>query len=263
MTWGTGPWGFTPWGGGASLALASALAVNTRTVRVTFTSPPRAQSERGPGDALNPASWAVTIPATGRVYDVLRIEARSAYVYDVRVLELFERYGVTHRVDAAAVRSPADTVLMPPRALSFPGVVASVASRMEIGQYDIAQPPFDTDTQRGGVYQFTSGGDHALEGGAALFYKLVVRRLVTPTGAYFHLTDYGVGFKVKEPTPLSDLVVLKAWVERQVQAEPDTVSVNAELSLDADGVLSIAVRAIWRGEPSVAAFAMPSPFVVL
>ena len=61
--------------------------------------------------------------------------------------------------------------------------------------------PVDPLGAIGGSLRIGADGDYVADEGTELMKKLILRRLLTPKGAFFHLPDYGYGLAVKEPTP--------------------------------------------------------------
>jgi hypothetical protein len=93
----------------------------------------------------------------------------------------------------------------------------------------------------------TSGGDYKSVSGSELIRQLISRRLSTLRGEFFHLPDYGVGLRVKEPIPTSDQRKLKAEIERQVALEPEVSAVLATVQFQtALNILSVNVKATLR-----------------
>lgn len=76
----------------------------------------------------------------------------------------------------------------------------------------------------------TSGGDYASMTGEPFVKKLILRRLISKPGDFFHLPNYGIGLRVKEPLPNTDLRKLAKAIEMQVAMEPEVLAVKASLS---------------------------------
>jgi len=93
-------------------------------------------------------------------------------------------------------------------------------------------------------------GDYEEDSGISLIKKLIIRRLLTPKGGFFHLPDYGLGFAVKEPINPTRLVELKTDIERQCKLEPEIGSVSAVISVGSDGVTIVTIAGTTRsGQP--------------
>jgi hypothetical protein len=243
-SWTPGAWGSTALSL-SSLFVVSAAALNTRTVRVVLSALPQQAGIAIPNDILNPATWTVQRLDTAAFFTVLLIDPTADPLsFDVTVLEDFGPVSVTHRVTAATLKSVLGALIGSPDYADFLGLssanaVAPVAPRTR--DYANAPTPFNP---LGGTLQITAAGDYATIGGKELLRKLIVRRLITSPGEFFHLPEYGVGLRVKEPLPAADLTKLRAEIERQILLEPDVVSVRVSLRFTpAQGTLEVAVFA--------------------
>ena len=95
-----------------------------------------------------------------------------------------------------------------------------------------------------GALQIDAGGDYVLQQGTALVRKLVIRRLITRPGDFYHLPDYGLGLRIKEPVP-GEIITLRGEIERQVELEPDVEAALATLSFSGN-VLTIQVKVVLK-----------------
>lgn len=86
------------------------------------------------------------------------------------------------------------------------------------------------ETMASGTLIITSGGDYASQSGQDLIKKLIVRRLISKPGDFFHLPNYGLGLRIKEPIPNVDLRKLAVQIEEQVNLEPEVAESRASLS---------------------------------
>jgi phage baseplate assembly protein W len=91
--------------------------------------------------------------------------------------------------------------------------------------------------------------------GADLVRKLIMRRLTTNKGEFFHLPNYGISLPFKLPIPTAQLIKLKTEIESQVKLEPDVSNVRATVSLDPQGILFISISATYS--PSGQTFQVP------
>jgi len=112
---------------------------------------------------------------------------------------------------------------------------------------DIANPSRLRDTltlQPVATYQFTDDGDLALDGGVAGLRKRIVRRVLSSTGTFFHLPNYGVELEVKSLLTASRARRIQAKIQAQVLKEPEVQSANVVISrvATAPGMLSINIR---------------------
>lgn len=272
MGYGTSAYGTSSYGSlSGALSVVNAFATTTNTVRVTFTVAPLAVSVSGLGDALNPATWAVTNPTT--TFTVTSVVKVSSTVFDVYVLEAFASVLVTHTVSAPTLLKPDLDLISPPTSSTFLGLtsLAAVAPAAEaaargLNLVDVANRPTQIADQLGGTLVMTSGGDYASETGASLLRKLIIRRLMTMRGEFFHLPNYGLGLAVKEPLPVGETIKLRAEIERQIQLEPEVSSVSANVILSpASGILTVLIAATVRqtGERIDVPFQFPTGIVRL
>jgi hypothetical protein len=162
---------------------------------------------------------------------------------------------VTHRVSSLTLLDVSGNLLIPPRHADFYGIMGETVTDPDQlaagrGAYarDISNPqiPAEMLGVLGGTLVLTSGGDYESVTGADLVRKLLIRRLLSSPGDFFHLPEYGIGFRLKEPVVVSNLVSLKAEIEKQALREPEVEDVNASVTLDANGILTVLLRARLR-----------------
>lgn len=261
--WGTGSWGLGPFGAMATnISLVSALAIDTNTVQVKLSGEPLHQSVIGVGDATNPATWIVSTIDTSTIFTVISAEVLSdPTLVNVRILEPFLDFTVLHDVFSFTLRSVDGGVIVPPQDATFQGLLsfalsseAQIASTKQFQSTDISNVTTVTDSF-GGTLQIGSDGDYTSMFGADLVRKLIMRRLTTNTGEFFHLPNYGIGLPLKTPIPTSQLVKLKSDIESQVKLEPDVSNVKATVVLDPQGILFITIAATYS--PSGQTFQVP------
>lgn len=117
------------------------------------------------------------------------------------------------------------------------------------------------ETTAGSTLRINTGGDYVSQSGAELVKKLVLRRLISKPGDFFHLPNYGVGLRVKEPIPTVDLKKLAVQIEQQVNLEPEVAESRANLSYAAGTgslVVSLKVRLKATGDVIQADLVVPS-----
>ena len=95
-------------------------------------------------------------------------------------------------------------------------------------------------TQSFSTFKIGRDGDYLLEEGENLVRKLIIRRLITRPGEFFHLPDYGIGLRIKEPLP-GQIASLKKQIEQQAELEPEVESAVASLSFS-NSILIIQLR---------------------
>lgn len=273
MTWGLGLWGLGPFGSlSSAISVASALASSTNTVRVTLTNLPQEIDATANGDVLNTATWLVTRLDTGQVFTVLQVRPfDEPYTFELDLLEPLGNYRITHRVQSSTLLSSAGILISAPKSADFAGVVVSVAPPLSTPQrsytsVDLANPPAPQGLDSlGGTLIIDANSDYRNEDGASLLRKLIIRRLVTVPGEFFHLPTYGVGITVKEPLRGGDIIKLQKLIEQQVLLEPDVESVQAQVSLSrSSGILTLKIKALQRknGEAVEIGLQVPPPGVV-
>lgn len=252
--WGLDPWGLGPYGSIISispLSLVSAVALSTNEVQVVLTQEPLHVSPTSPGDAFNPATWTVQRLGTLDYLNVLSIREIDPITFVLTVLQPFGPYSELHRVMSTTLLSKYGDLITGGISADFYGLLGQdVASAVIISQNrnaltkDIANPPTPIvapDTI-GGTLQISTDGDYKVESGVPLLRKLIIRRLITQKGEFFHLPDYGVGLKVKGIMGASDMIQLRAEIERQVLREPEVEAVNAVLLLGSSNDLTVQIR---------------------
>lgn len=246
--YGTIPYGLGLYGlGGAGpLSVVSAQASSERTVVVTLTRPPLQSSSIGTGDATNPASWSITRADDGTVFHVLsaRVLGDPSQV-EIYTLEKFFEFSILHLVSCPGLLDQTGALILLPSSATFAGCRAvpqiSAAARGE--STDLANPQ-TSENDTAGVYHVDSSGDYKDVSGIPYLQKLIIRRLTTSPGGFFHLPSYGLGISVKSPLKTADMGKLKAQIELQLAREPEFSAVSVRVTLSNDGILTILVRAL-------------------
>lgn len=242
MTWGLSPWGLSPWGAMAPVVpqIVSALALSEQTVLVRFATAPFARrSQIGAGDVLNPAMWSVVRADTGQSLLVLAVERQSNTSYLLHTLYKVSSYLINHVVTATLW--DAAEHFAAPATFGCWGVTALRPEDTKHETIDLSNQQFEGG-RPAGTLAVGPDGDYLSEGGVTLYRKLIIRRLSTLPGGFFHLPAYGIGLRLKEPLPASNMVKLRAQVELALLREPEFQRVSVRLSLSADGQLLIEVR---------------------
>lgn len=250
LGWGIDPYGTGPYGGvtaASGMSIANAVAISTHEVQVTLTQEPMHAQGTNVGDALNPATWDVQRLADGALFHVL--DARIGDSNHIFILTLFEPLGpatVQHRVSSSTLLDVGGAGIVPPTSADFAGLIAAAvatptAQTVQRGAsvQDLANPQ---PVVQGGTLRIGTSGDYESETGVALLRKLILRRIMTAPGDFFHLPNYGVGIRQKQPLVTTDLVQLKATIESQARAEPEVDDVSCSLLQSADGSLQIQLR---------------------
>lgn len=248
---------------GSGTSIVSALAISTHTVRVGLSAEPMHSSNFVPGDALNPSTWNVQNLSTLAFLHVVSVEPHSPTSYDLLTLEAFGDVTVLHEASSTTLLA-ADGVqtLNAPRAADFYGIIdadeATQAARLakqRVTSRDLKNSQVPASVP--GTLTIEQSGDYATVSGADLLKKLILRRLMTRPGDFFHLPKYGIGLREKEPIPAGNLGKLKKEIERQILLEPEVASAIVGLTLDSSGVLTVRVQASLRPTGEVVAFSTP------
>lgn len=248
---------------GLGTSIVAAVALSTHEVQVTLSGEPLHSSNFVVGDALNPATWSVQNLGTLAFLHVVSVRPYSPTSYGLLTLEEFGDVTVLHQASSATLRSPDGQVLHAPRAADFYGLLdeneASPAARLakqRVTSRDIQNAQASTTLQSGTLI-VEGDGDYATVSGAALVKKLILRRLMSRPGDFFHLPQYGIGLREKEPIPAGNLGKLQKEITRQVLLEPEVADAVVGLTLASDGTLTVRVNASLRVTGQVVAFDVP------
>lgn len=237
-------------GVGTSIVAARALA--THEVAVTLSAEPMHSSNLVPGDALNPATWTVQRLDTAEFLHVVNAVPISPVEYGVITLEGFAGVDVLHTVSSATLLDPIGELLHTPKSADFYGVLdenevtsAARLARGRVTSRDVSNyhTPTPANSLFGGTLAINAAGDYESMSGAPLVKKLLIRRLISKPRDFFHLPDYGVGLRDKEPIPAGNLGKLRAEIDRQARLEPEVSDVAVGLTLSNQGVLTVQLRA--------------------
>jgi len=238
---------------GVGTSILAAVALSTREVKVTLSGEPKHSSEFVVGDAFNPATWTVQRIDSGAFLIVVGVNAYSPLQYGLVVLEEFGPVTVEHRASSNTLLDVSGNLLVAPRQASFYGLLAAAAlpgqkAALRVASVDIANPPLPVTAPDmvGGTLTIDGAGDYDVVSGTALLRKLILRRLITRPGDFFHLPGYGVGLAEKEPLSAGNLARFRTEIERQVRLEPDAEDVRAAVLLESSGVLTVRVTARQR-----------------
>lgn len=263
------PYGTGYWGTGVSTvptADATVFAAGDRKARIILASEPLHVSTTGTGDALNPRNWSLTEPATGKVWTILTVTMVDKFTYDLVTLEIFPNHFGQLQLATSSLVSPSG-IPFPIIEKVFTGAYLDANSTNQkrttargYSPKDLANIPTPFEDLVGGTLQITSGGDYASMSGDALIRKLIMRRLVSKRGDFFHLPTYGAGLREKEPVPTVDLRKIATEVEQQVALEPEVAESRANVSYQAAAsAMVIQVKARLKASGDVVQVALPVP----
>lgn len=219
------------------------------------------------GSVLNPSAWIVTrLDTNARLY-VLSVGVYSAPLsYDLLLQAPLASNNFQHRVLAAGLRSASGALLSTIDEAGVAGTLDRSVStperqvvRRRQATQDLRSVPVTSMEQLGGTLFVTSTGDYGLHSGVPFVKKMVLRRLMSAPGDFFHLPEYGVGLKVKEPLPVQRLVSLRKLIELQLAKEPEIEALSVNLTQYAESnVLLVDVKA--RVRKTREAFSLSQPF---
>ena len=254
--WGFDDKGLLPYGdatSGIGAHLTKALAISTREVDVSVSNLVQDNSPFLAGDALNPATWLVQRLDTLAFLTVTSVTQIGTYTYRLLCLEEFGPVTATHRASSSVLRDVSGSVITSPQRADFLGLLdenkTSIQAQFAASNNstrDIANPQVPSDNWFAGTLQLNAAGDYKLESGKQLVRKLILRRLISTPGDFFHMPGYGLGIQLKEPIPPSQLGALKTQIEQQARQEPEVEAARASVTLASNGVLTVKVRVTLR-----------------
>lgn len=258
MGWGLSPWGLSPWGGIPDLYVVDAHVMTERSVRVILSKPPLAESSIADADALNSNSWSIQDLTTGEYLTILVTQMFSAESVVIWTLEPFDQPTGVYRVTVVDLMDQSKNPIVPPVTFDFQSCPYVPVSPVKTAMVDLLSPTLDP----GGLV-VGSDGDYLVEGGADLIRKLIIRRLTTLPGSFYHAPSFGIGLRVKEKLATSDLVKLRAEIERQVMREPELGKPTVKVTLDNKGILLVEVRATIRPDNKLVTVPVSVPIEVV
>jgi hypothetical protein len=252
--WGTGSYGTGPYGGsgGSAISISGARALSTHSVVVTLSSAPQNEDPFKSGDVLNPQTWTVQQLVSLDFFTIIAVRCHDALLneFEIQTLEPLDNHLIQHQVKSLTLRSAGGVLVTAPHEADFAGLVEEIdpVAKTEQRRFptrDLANPPTPAESGEGGIggtLRIDSDGDYATVAGVELVKKLVLRRLFTKRGGFFHLPNYGFGLGIKEPVLGGDVITLKADLERAMKLEPDVDRALATVQTDRRGILTLLLR---------------------
>jgi hypothetical protein len=234
--YGISPYGTSALGMPTEMSVGFAFASSIRRVRVRLTSPPRMKTKSVPGDALNPKSWSVTRLDTLESLFVLQVEPVNSTTFDLYTMKKFGDYPIEHEVRAELLFSMGGSEVVAPVSAMFWGVTWIFPTTPDI--------PFTSDLKyvQPGVFDVDSGGDYSNISELEVLKKVLLRKLTTVPASFFHLPNFGIGLRAKEPFSTTDLLKLKKQIELAALEEPEVLQAVVMMSFSADGILIIKLQ---------------------
>lgn len=279
QSYGTGYWGLD--GSSLPTSEATAYAVGDRKVRIILASEPLHATNTVVGSALNPRTWSITQPSTGKVWTVLSVAMLDAFTYEIVTLEIFPNHFGQLELSTSTLQTVMG-IPFPSIAVLFNGAyldanstdqkkttargyspkdIANVQSPYTAANSDQLQIGVPYNDMVSGTLKINSGGDYASMSGESLVKKLILRRLISKPGDFFHLPNYGAGLREKEPIPTVELRKIAAQIEQQVALEPEVAESRASLSYAASAsalIIQLKVRLKASGDVVQVALTVPS-----
>lgn len=264
--WGTGQWGDAePEAIPGGLGYGRAYAVGDRVVRVQLSHEPLHLVSTGVGDALNPRTWKIQNLATGQQWTLMAVREVSEKVFEILTFEILPKHFTELELSTGTLVDR-DRVPLPSLEFLFNGcyladnntaqqqAVAAGYLQQDLQNQLVPQTGITTsgpsvgaieqyEEMVGGTLKLNSNGDYVNQSGTDLIKKLILRRMIARPGDFFHLPNYGMGLRVKEPLPVNDLRKLAAAIEAQVKLEPEVQACKANLSYSASAaVLNVILK---------------------
>lgn len=241
MPYGSSAWGTSPFGSWVPLAIVSCKATSTNTIEVTLTAEPLNESPITLGDALNPSSWQCYTDTNS--FTILAVRKVSNLVYELRTLQKLKNRTITHTVRTYTLRDPIGIYVTAPYSANCLGVVAVLSNDYTMS-YDLHSDPIGADGF-GGTLRVGPSGSYDRVYGSEMLKKLIIRRLITHPGSYFHIPreGYGTDLGIKQTINASKLPELQQLITRNVLLEPNVTDVKVSLKLQKDGILVIGIKA--------------------
>ncbi len=244
-----------------------AQAKDTHRVRgVIVVSPPLSAiplvgSSTRTGDALNRATWTITDSITGASSFILKVQQIDSITFDVFVAEDFTGDQYTLACPAL-VDTNGNPLFLAPGVFTgnSPVVQPTPSSSGQSLPVDLKNAIVQNPTTIGGTLVIGPDGDYVVESGESLLKKLILRRLTTAPGAFFHIPTYGLGLQEKTLVKPATLGTLKRQIEQQVTQEPELQDVSASIVwVPANGILEVRVSGtlIRTGQPFTVSTKLP------
>jgi hypothetical protein len=220
-----------------SLSVVNVMPQDSRRVRVHLTEAPQAVSPALLGDATNIDVWSFTNTRTLEATIVLTAQYVGIDLSTYPSVDLFLAKAMDARPNRYEATCPTllsalGVLIVPPTSAQCYGLGVKNPQE-EVGQvvpFDLANRPSPSSSTVGGTLVIGPNGDYTSESGVSLLKKLILRRLTTSLGGFFHLPEYGIGLEDKVLVHDSDLPRLKRQIEHQIAREPDISEASVQLT---------------------------------
>lgn len=239
-----------PFGGGGPIQVVRAVAVAGQVVRLTFTVGPTMRSPGGAWDGRNPANYIfavvsgqATAPAPVGVDAALiagparAVEADQVAVDVHTDRQLIE--GVVYRITARNLRTAGGALQGAPYSADFNGTARLKVVRQAARSQDLVDVANMVDAGR---WVVDDSADLAPEDPEAGTRKRVFRRIQTPRDSFSFLPGYGGPLRIKGLASMNDMALYRNSLQLQLLEEPDVVSADVAVQVDATNVVTVSVR---------------------
>lgn len=217
--------------------------IGRRTILVTVTRAARTVGDGDAKDALRGANWTLT-DSDGKKIRVISGEAvtgdpaNSFRLTCVRELD----HRLSYTLLAVGVRDADEAFVFENPSNAVGGLIISPREALQRadtqnGLRDFRNSPFPASPPS--ILKVTQEGDYDISEGIETLQKLIIRRLITRPGEFYHLPNYGVDLKVKDLYSGQTLIALQRKVEEEVKKEPEVTGCKARLTLEPEGALKI------------------------
>lgn len=260
MTWGSS-WG-SGWGGGSAsyspFSVVRAYATSSNSFVVAFSRQPLVESPLWGEDATNLHNVALVYVSTGAQVPLLTARPVSGDTSLVEYVSLKSFKSETYAVTLSGVSSLDGVLISDPKSAQFLGLPATNYQRIRAEFQDLYNPQTAGELVNGGLV-LGADGDYAKESGVQLLKKLIIRRLITAPGEFFHLADtaYGAGLKAKSLIRQNEIVSLQVYISEQVKKEPEVSDSSVTVTLSSNGIMYVTVQAKLRYSSQLSAITVP------
>ena len=265
--WGAGSWGAGSWGGGPGFGIQfiDAVSIRENAIRMEFDQAVNLTGLLGFDDASRTDVWTVVASSLSRGLSgdvarpvrIVRVEfageadgvVGSDYgrfvnlvldrpmtpypaVYTVSWIDIYASDLLSSSAGTADVYA-VYRVLEPPQ-IQVPKPSRDFANPQSTGAAASSLPRHSPSAL--GTFGVDDAGDYAMDEGVLNLKKRILRRLMTRTGAFAHLPNYGVGVpdaakKLGQAVVISQL---KSEAESQIAQEPDVLQARIAVLVNSD-----------------------------
>jgi len=222
--------------GGGAFGLSEVMLKETNKLVVSFTLPPKQVNRTIYNDALNHTNYCILrTSGVGTYLNVNKVEkgpdAVSFYVY---IFPIPDDENTYYSLQVDNIESEMGVPLTSPKSMAFSGFLSN--TRDEIVMF-AASKSMGLDL----MFSHTRGigvhdGAYQMQSGTAALRKRLLRRYLTPKGAFLHLPNYGCAPNLKSlahPKYYTDMELLfenETKQEREVKSAKAALTVSGSLA---------------------------------